>query len=77
LRAQDLSKFHYQPVENGFRRVGSRYFFNRPLYGSYENDTLQERYVTFASDQSIVIRIISDWRKNETGTNSKCGTFMA
>ncbi|MEI7829162.1 MAG: hypothetical protein WCI31_05310 [Prolixibacteraceae bacterium] len=77
LRAQDLSKFQYQPVENGFRRVGSRYLFNRPLYGSHENDTLPERYVTFASDQPIVMGIISDWRKNEAGTHAKCGTFMA
>lgn len=77
LRAQNRSKFHYQPVENGFQRVGSRYLFNRPLYGSHENDTLPERYVTFASDQPIVMGIISDWRKNEAGTHAKCGTFMA
>ena len=77
VRAQNISKLHYQPVENGFQRVGSRYLFNRPLYGSHENDTLPERYITFASDQPIVMGIISDWRKNEAGTHAKCGTFMA
>ena len=77
VRAQNLSKFHYQPVENGFQRVGSKYLFNKPLYGSHENDTLPERYVTFASDQPIVMGIISDWRKNEAGTHAKCGTLMA
>jgi hypothetical protein len=77
LKAQDLSKFQYQPVENGFRRVGSRYLFNRALYGSHENDSLTERYVTFASDQPILMGIISDWRKSESGNHAKCGTFMA
>jgi hypothetical protein len=76
VSAQNVSKLHYQPIENGYQRVGSRYLFNRPLYGSHENDTLPERYVTFASDQPIVMGIISDWRKNEAGTHAKCGTLL-
>ncbi len=69
-------KLHYQPVDDGYQIVGSSNIFNRGLYGGHENDSLTEKYVTFASDQPIVLGAITDWRTSEACLHAKCGTFM-
>lgn len=69
-------KLHYQPVDSGYQIVGSNNIFNRALYGGHKNDSLTERYVTFASDQPIVLGAITNWQKNAAGLHAKCGTFM-
>ncbi len=71
------TKLHYQPVPKGYQIVGSNNIFNRALYGGHENDTLTEKYITFAGDQPIILGAVTDWRKTPACLQAKCGTFMA
>lgn len=66
----------YQPVENGYRIVGSMELFNRALYGGHEQDGLPERYFTLAGDQPLILGAITDWRKHPACLHAKCGTLM-
>ncbi|NLX04060.1 MAG: hypothetical protein GXY33_02830 [Phycisphaerae bacterium] len=67
----------YQPVDDGYRIVGSTSIFNRTLYGGHAQDDLPERYFTFAGDAPMVMGAITDWRKRPDCSDAKCGTFMA
>lgn len=73
----NIPKLRYQPVDSGYQIVGSHNIFNRGLYGGHTNDHLPEKYVTFASDQPLVMGVLSDWRNEPAGLQAKCGTFMA
>jgi hypothetical protein len=72
-----FSKLHYQPVDEGYQIVGSNNIFNRGLYGGHENDSLTEKYITFAGDQPIFMGAVTDWRRTPACLQAKCGTFMA
>ncbi|MFH1904239.1 MAG: hypothetical protein ABIK53_01780 [bacterium] len=69
-------KTRYAPVDNGYEIIGSQEIFNRTLYGGHANDNLPERYFTFAGDQPLIMGAITDWRKDSTGPQAKCGVFM-
>ncbi|MFH1904557.1 MAG: hypothetical protein ABIK53_03405 [bacterium] len=69
-------KTRYAPVNNGYEIIGSQEIFNRTLYGGHANDNLSERYFTFAGDQPLIMGAITDWRKDKTGPQAKCGVFM-
>ena len=70
------TKLHYQPGNNGYQIVGSNNIFNRGLYGGHANDSLTEKYITFAGDQPIFLGAITDWRTSEACLQAKCGTLM-
>lgn len=76
IQNNGIMKLHYQPVSDGYQIVGSNNIFNRGLYGGHENDSLTEKYVTFAGDQPVVLGAITDWRTSEACLHAKCGTFM-
>ncbi|MGV8138255.1 MAG: DUF4450 domain-containing protein [Mangrovibacterium sp.] len=69
-------KLHYLPVDGGYQIAGSNNIFNRGLYGGHENDSLTEKYITFAGDQPIILGAITDWRTSEACLHAKCGTLM-
>ena len=77
IQNKNISKLHYQPVNDGYQIVGGGNIFNRGLYGGHKYDSLPEKYFTLAGDRPIVLGAISDWRKSEACLHAKCGTFMA
>ena len=66
---------HYTPEHDGYRIVGSLEYFNRTLYGGHGQDSLPEKFFTFAGDQPIVMGTVADWRNRADCAHAKCGVL--
>ena len=68
---------NYTYENDGMVRFGSFEKYNRVLYGGHANDTLQERFFTFAGDTPIFMGASSDFTKDTWCYQAKNGILMS
>lgn len=71
------SAYTYQCISDGYVVINGRRFFNRPLYGSHAiRDEGKARFLTLAGDRPQFLGLITDWRKDPSCSQAKCGTLL-